>query len=113
MVTAGPVWADVTAAPVGLTFRPGPGLRPVSCVGPGITYNPNEPSTEQHTDCSYTYTRPSTRQPGDAYPASLTVTWLVTWTGSGGAGGVLDAALPVSVGIAVPIAQGEALVTNP
>jgi hypothetical protein len=112
-VTAGPVWAAVTAAPIGLTFRPGAGLSAMSCAGPGTPYNPNEPSTAQHTDCSYTYLRPSTGQPGNAYQASMTVTWLVTWTGSGGAGGVLDAALPVAVRIAVPIAQGEALVTNP
>jgi hypothetical protein len=112
-VTAGPVWAAVTAAPVGLTFRPGPGLSPVSCNGPGLAYNPHVPSTGQHTNCSYTYLRPSTGQPGNAYPAAVTVTWLVTWRGSGGAGGVLDAALPISVGITVPIAQGEALVTSP
>jgi len=112
-VTAGPVWAAVTAAPIGLTFRPGAGLSPVSCAGPGMAYNPYEPSTAQHTDCSYTYLRSSTGQPGNTYQASVTVTWLVTWTGSGGAGGVLAAALPVSVGIAIPIAQGEALVTNP
>jgi hypothetical protein len=112
-VTAGPVWAAVTAAPVGLTFRPGPGLSPVSCAGPGTAYNPNQPPAAQHTDCSYTYLRPSTGQPGSAYRASVTVTWIVTWTGSGGAGGVLAAALPVAVGIAIPVAQGEALVTNP
>jgi hypothetical protein len=85
----------------------------VSCAGPGTAYNPNQPPTAQHTDCSYTYLRPSTGQPGSAYRALVTVTWIVTWTGSGGAGGVLAAALPVSVGIAIPIAQGEALVTNP
>lgn len=112
-VTAGHVWASVTAAPAGLTFRPGPGLGPVTCIGPGTAYNPHEISAAQHSDCSYTYLRPSAGQPGNAYPASVTVTWLVTWTGSGGAGGVLDAALPVSVGFPVPVAQGEALVTSP
>ena len=33
--------------------------------------------------------------------------------GSGGAGGVLDAALGVPVGFTIPVAQGEALVTSP
>lgn len=112
-VTAGPVWAVVTAAPVRLTFRPGPGLSSVRCAGPGTAYNPDEPSTAQHTDCSYIYLRPSIGQPGNAYPASVTATWRVTWTGSGGAGGVLDAALAVSARFTVSVAQAEALVTSP
>jgi hypothetical protein len=112
-VSAGPVWASVTAAPVGLTFQPGAGLSPVSCTGPGTAYNAHTPAAAQHTDCSYTYLTPSTGQPGNVYQASVTVTWQVTWTGSGGAGGVLDAALSVPAGLTVPVAQGEALVTGP
>ncbi len=112
-VTAGPVWASVTAAPVGLTYQPGAGLSPVSCTGPGTAYDARRPAAAQHTDCSYTYLTPSTGQPGNAYQASVTVTWKVTWTGSGGAGGVLDAALSVPVGFTVPVAQGEALVISP
>jgi len=111
-VATGPVWATVTAAPVGLTLRPGGGLSPVTCAGPGTAYNPQESSNAQHSQCSYTYLSPSTGQPGDAYRASVTVTWRVTWTGSGGAGGVLAAALPISVSVNIPVAQGEALVTN-
>jgi hypothetical protein len=112
-VTAGLVWATVAAAPVSLTFQPGGGGDPVSCIGPGIAYNPHKPAAVQHSDCSYTYLQPSTAQPGNAYQASVTVTWRVSWTGSGGAGGVLDAALPVPVDFTVPVAQGEALVTSP
>ncbi len=112
-MSAGPVWASVTAVPVGLTFAPGGGLSPVSCAGPGTAYNPRRPAAAQHTDCSYTYVQPSVGQPGHAYQASVTVTWRVSWTGSGVAGGLLDAALPVTVDFAVPVAQGEALVTSP
>jgi hypothetical protein len=112
-VSAGPVWAAVTAAPVSLTFQPGAGTNAVSCAGPGTAYNPRKPAAAQHTDCSYTYLRPSAGQPADAYQASVTVTWRVSWTGSGGAGGVLDAALSVPVDFTIPVAQGEALVTSP
>jgi hypothetical protein len=42
----------------------------------------------------------------------VTVTWRITWTGSGGAGGVLDAGLAVPVGFPIGVAQGEALVTS-
>ncbi len=67
-MSAGSVWAAVTAAPVRLTFQPGAGLSPVSCAGPGTAYNPRKPAAAQHTDCSYTYLRPSTGQPGDVLP---------------------------------------------
>jgi hypothetical protein len=112
-VSAGPVWASVTAVPIGVTFAPGAGLSPASCAGPGTPYNPRRPAAAQRTDCSYIYEQPSVGQPGNAYQASATVTWRVSWTGSGAAGGVLDAALPVTVNFAVPVAQGEALVTSP
>lgn len=112
-VTAGPVFAVVTAVPVRLIFQPGPGLSPMTCAGPGTAYNADEPFTSQHTDCSYTYLRASTGQPLSAYPASVTAVWRVTWTGSGGAGGVLDAALAVSARFRVSVAQAEALVTSP
>jgi hypothetical protein len=112
-VRAGPVWATATAAPAGLAFEPGAGLGQVSCAGPGTAYDPAEPASGQHTDCSYTYDQPSVAQPGDAYHATLTVTWRLTWAGSGGAGGVLDPALAVPYGFGVRVAQGEALVGTP
>jgi hypothetical protein len=112
-VAAGPVWATVVAAPIGLAFKPGAGLSAVSCTGPGTAYDSHEPSTQQHSGCSYTYERPSAGQPENVYHASLTVTWRVSWVGSGGSGGVLDAALGVPVGFTIPVAQGEALVTSP
>jgi len=111
-VTAGPVWATATAAPVGLTVQPGTGLSPVSCAGPGVPYNPRELAAGQHTSCSYTYLQPSLGQPGNTYRASAAVTWRISWTGSGGSGGLLDAGLTVPLGFTVVIAQGEALVTS-
>jgi hypothetical protein len=111
-VTAGAVWATATAAPVSLTFLPGAGLSPVTCTGPGAAYNRHLPAAQQHTNCSYTYLQSSAGLPGNAYRASLTVTWRITWTGSGGAGGVLDAGLAVPVGFSIGVAQGEALVTS-
>jgi hypothetical protein len=111
-VTAGPVWATVTAAPTGLTVDPGTGASPVTCPGPGTPYDSAKPAAGQRTDCSYLYVRPSTGLPGNAYPASITVVWQVAWTGSGGAGGVLAPALSVPVSVAIRVAQAEALVTG-
>ncbi|MBO0831333.1 MAG: hypothetical protein J2P29_05120 [Actinobacteria bacterium] len=111
-VSAGAVWATVTATPGNLTFEPGAGISPVSCPGPGTAYDPRKPAADQHTDCSYTYIRPSAGLAGNVYQASLTVTWRVSWTGSGGAGGLLAAALPIRTALTIAVAQGEALVTG-
>lgn len=112
-VRAGPVWATVTAVPFGMTFDPGGALAPVTCAGPGSAYDPSLRAEVQHTSCSYTYEQPSAGQPGNAYQASVTVTWRISWTGSGGQSGVLDAALPLPVSFVLRVAQGEALVTRP
>ena len=112
-VRAGPVWANVTATPSSLTFEPGGGLAPVSCAGPGTAYDPGRSAQAQHTGCSYIYERPSLNQPGNAYQASVSVTWRISWTGSGGQGGVLTAALALPVSVQLRVAQGEALVTSP
>jgi hypothetical protein len=111
-VTAGTVWATATAAPVGLTVQPGTGLNPARCAGPGSAYNRRKPTAAQHTDCSYTYLQPSAGLPAGAYRVSVTVSWRISWTGSGDAGGVLDGSLAVPVGLSIAVAQGEALVTS-
>jgi len=112
-VTAGPVWATATATPLSLSIQPGAGLGAVSCAGPGTAYDSAKPAAGQHTDCSYTYPQPSAGLPGNAYQVTVTVTWRISWTGSGGAGGVLDPALTMPTGFALQVAQGEALVTSP
>ncbi len=112
-VSAGQVWATVTATPVGLTFEPGAGLGPVTCQGPGTAYDPARPALSQHTGCSYTYLQPSAGLIGNVYQASVSITWRVDWVGSGGAGGVLAPALSVPAALTIPVAQGEALVTTP
>lgn len=112
-VSAGPVRATATAAPIALSFQPGGGLSGVSCPGPGTAYNPATSVARQRTRCSYIYRQPSSGQPGNAYQASVVITWRVWWTGSGGAGGLLNAGLPVPFSFALQVAQGEALVSSP
>ncbi|HXW87463.1 MAG TPA: hypothetical protein VEJ42_04325 [Streptosporangiaceae bacterium] len=111
-VTAGPVWATVTATPAGLSFDPGTGAALVTCPGPGSAYDQALPAADQHTECSYTYAQPSAGRPGNAYLASVSVVWQIVWTGSGGAGGVLAPALSVPVSVPIRVAQAEALVTG-
>ncbi len=106
-VSAGPVWARVTATPEHLSFQPGGGLTGDGCDGPGTPY-----AAGRHTACSYEYTQSSFGQPGGKYAATVVVTWKVIWSGSGGTGAVLNSALPVPSALSLRIAEGQALVTG-
>jgi hypothetical protein len=104
-VSAGPVWATASATPTTLNFVPGGGQGSVSCRGPGGAFNPARPAGQQHTACSYTYTLPSDGQPANAYQAGLFVTWTVSWTGSGGAGGLITNSYTTGNAFALRVAQ--------
>ena len=112
-VNAGPVWAKANASPTRLSYVPGGGMNSVSCAGPGTAFNRSQRSARQRTDCSYTYAEPSRGQPGNAYQAGVFVTWTVSWTGSGGAGGVITNGYTTGTAFGVRVAQAEALVTTP
>jgi hypothetical protein len=112
-VSAGPVWATASAAPTTLNFVPGGGQGSSSCRGPGSAFSPARPLAQQHTTCSYTYTLPSDGQPANAYQAGLFVTWTVSWTGSGGAGGLITNSYVTGNAFPLRVAQAEALVTTP
>lgn len=112
-VTAGPVFADAVASPTSISFVPGGGLSSVSCAGPGTEFNRSRPAGSQHTDCSVTYSQPSVGQPANAYQAALVVTWTISWTGSGGAGGTITTGYTTGTAFPVRIAQAEAVVSTP
>ena len=112
-VRAGPVWATATASPTALSYVPGGGMGSVSCKGPGTPFNTTVPAAGQHSSCAYTYTQTSKGQPGNAFQAGLFVTWTVSWTGSGGAGGLVTNDYTTGNAFAVRVAQAEALVTTP
>jgi hypothetical protein len=84
--SAGGVTVTATAVPESVTWNMGNGDT-VNCAGPGTAYDPNRPSSEQHTDCSYVYRHSSSSAPDGAFTASATITWHVTWTAVGVAGG--------------------------
>ncbi|WP_460344239.1 hypothetical protein [Actinoallomurus acanthiterrae] len=97
----------MTATPRRLVIKPGSDLPPVSCDGPGTTYDPAKPASTQHTDCSYTYRRSSVAEPGAVYRVTVTVVWSGAWTGSGGAGGTLpDISRSTVFGLKVAEGQG-------
>ena len=109
-VAVGAVWAKLTATPDLLTFDPGGGLGGTSCAGPGVSYSK---AGAGQGACRYTYLTSSALQPGGAYQADVSVTWRVTWTGSGGVGGTVNAGLQMPFPFALRVAEGQALVTGP
>ncbi len=116
--SAGPVWAEVTATPVSSTWDPGDGSAPLVCAGPGTAYDRARPESEQSTDCSYIYRRSSAGQPQTGpgendrfFTVTVTTTWQVTWTGSGGNGGTLPA-LTRSRSFPLAVAQRQTVVTG-
>jgi hypothetical protein len=80
------VSATVTATPASVTWDMGNGDQ-VVCAGPGTPFDFSRPEEEQSTDCSYTYRRSSTSQPGRVYQVSATMSYDVSWSASGAPGG--------------------------
>jgi len=107
-VSAGGVTTTVTAAPTRVIWDLGNGDS-VVCDGPGVPYDPSIPSDGQSTDCSYTYRHTSAGQPGDAYQATATIEWTVSWTVTGAPGGGPLPAMFTSSPVAVRVSEMQAL----
>jgi hypothetical protein len=83
--------ATMFAKAVKVVFNPGIAADAVTCAGIPLNWD----------ECTYTYRQTSKNQPELRYPASVSVTWAISWT-SPGDGGTLPAAvvtkdLPIAV----------------
>jgi hypothetical protein len=96
-----------TATPVSLTWHPGDGSA-VTCKDPGVPYTSAYSPSSPSPDCGHTYTRSSAGQPGGAYHVTATITWDITWTGTGGAGGMLPP-LFTTAATAMRVAESQAV----
>jgi hypothetical protein len=106
--SAGNVVVTATASPRRVIWDMGNGDR-VTCEGPGTAYDPSRPSSEQSTDCSYTYRKSSARAPGGAYTVTATVVWEVSWTVTGAAGGGSLGTAPRSQSVRLPVKEIQAV----
>ncbi len=79
----GPVFAEVTATPVSTRFDGGDGSAPVTCNRAGVKWRSGLPE-ELPQACRFTYQRSN-----EQVTATISMTWRVTWVGSGGTGGTL------------------------
>lgn len=98
-----------TAAPVSAAWSMGDGTT-VTCKGPGVPYGGGNPAAASPA-CGYTYDRSSAGQPGGAYRVTVTITWDITWKGTGGAGGAL-APLQTAGAAEFRVAESQALNTS-
>jgi hypothetical protein len=99
-----------TATPVSVVWHSGDGST-VTCHGPGIPYTSAYSPSSASPDCGHTYTRSSAGQPGGAYHVTATITWDITWTGTGGAGGALPP-LFTTAAMAFRVAESQAVNTS-
>lgn len=97
-----------TATPVSASWQMGDG-KTVTCHGSGTPYAKGDNPASSSPTCGYTYTRSSAGQPQAAYHVTVTITWDITWTGPGGAGGALP---PLFTAAAAPMRVAESQAVN-
>jgi hypothetical protein len=98
-----------TAAPVSAAWSMGDGTT-VTCKGPGTPYGGGNPAAASPT-CGHAYDRSSAGQPGGAYRVTVTISWDITWHGTGGAAGVLPPLATVAAA-EFRVAESQALNTS-
>jgi hypothetical protein len=116
---AGSVSATAVARPIGVTWTTGDGTV-VTCGGPGVAYDPDQPSAWQSTYCSHVYSSTSLGQPspdGDPddgrYPVTATIEWSVSWSAVGAVGGGSLPTLYTTTATSLRVMQVESLNTIP
>jgi hypothetical protein len=92
-----------TATPSRVVWSMGDGAS-VTCAGPGTPWRPGDDSAASSPTCGHTYVTSSAAAPGGNYSLTATVTWVVTWTTSGGQGGT---AVPLITVTASPVRVSE------
>lgn len=96
-----------TATPVSASWQMGDG-RTVTCHGPGTPYSGRDNPAAPSPTCGHTYDRSSAGQPAGTYQVTVTVTWDISWTASGGAGGALPP-LDMVAAAGFRVAESQAL----
>ncbi len=106
----GPVWVELTAGPLYSEWKPGNGRPAVRCDGPGIPWQPDLDDDDPRA-CTYTYPRSSASSATDRYTATVTVTYGLSWEGSGGLSGTLPL-VQTSSSVPIGVAERQALVIS-
>ena len=103
----GSVWATATATPVSLTYTPGDGHAPIVCDGPGRPWVTSDGfAAPSQGACGYQYTDIS-QQP---LTSTQTITWDISWVGSGGTSGTITPPLTTSTSGQLNVMQIETVI---
>ncbi|MEY4634081.1 MAG: hypothetical protein RLZ18_1453 [Actinomycetota bacterium] len=84
----GVISVTTTATPRILTYSPGDGHSPVSCVGPGHVWNARI-GDRATSPCMYTYRSASHTTASRVYNSRMSLTWNISWRSNLGIGGNL------------------------
>jgi hypothetical protein len=106
-------WAEVTATPSTLRYRPGDGplgTGDATCTGPGPVWTPAA-GDDAPSPCMYAYAHSSRLAPGGRWPAELVIEWIVRYHLSDGRTGSLPR-LTTSAPVAVTVQEIQALVVG-
>jgi hypothetical protein len=106
-------WAEVTATPSLLRFRPGDGplgSGDATCAGPGPVWTPAVDDATP-SPCMYAYPHSSRLAPGGRWPAELSIEWTVRYRLSDGRSGSLQR-LTTTAPLSVAVQEIQALVTG-
>lgn len=120
--SVGTVSATTVATPVSVSWSMGNGAT-LTCAGPGVPYLSGYPSgpggTEPPNGCAYSYPESSAGQPSadglqnnGSFPVTASVTWQVTWTSAGIAGGGTLPSLVTSTSTRLRVEQIESIDTD-
>ncbi|GAA1710910.1 hypothetical protein GCM10009765_70260 [Fodinicola feengrottensis] len=82
--TLGQIWVTVVATPTKSSWSFGDGTA-ISCQGRGTPLTDPSQGLRGSPTCGHTYKSTSA-----AFKITATVTWTISWTGSGNTGGILD-----------------------
>jgi hypothetical protein len=103
------VAATATATPEKVLWNMGNGAI-VTCDGPGTPYSAADPNAT--TDCSYTWSAPSSIEASGTYDVSATTEWQVSWSAVGAAGGgSLGILAGPAAHVAVRVSESQAINT--
>jgi hypothetical protein len=103
------VSVTAVATPTSVTWSMGDGGS-VTCTGPGSPFRPGGDPRSASPDCGYTYHASSAGRPGDAFPATATVHWTVTWSGAGQGGTFPN--MTTSESVPFRVAESEGIATR-
>ncbi|WP_257900981.1 hypothetical protein [Saccharothrix obliqua] len=95
-----------TAKPISVSWSMGDGST-VTCAGAGTPYTAGADPRATSPDCGHVYHRSSAGQPEEEFPVTVTVRWVVTWSGAGQGGTFPD--MTTTGGTSFRVVESQAL----